>query len=54
VGNLIFKNDVLNIDPTADVDSRVVEVRIQLDDSRAAAKLTYLQVNVEIVLDRAP
>jgi HlyD family secretion protein len=54
VGNLIFKNDVLNIDPTADVDSRVVEVRIQLDDSQAAAKLTYLQVNVEIVLDSAP
>ncbi|HEV3443830.1 MAG TPA: efflux RND transporter periplasmic adaptor subunit [Gemmataceae bacterium] len=54
VGNLIFKNDVLNIDPTADVDSRVVEVRIQLDESQAAAKLTYLQVNVEIVLDSAP
>src|SRR5207302_6895363 len=47
VGNLVFKNDVLNIDPTADVDSRVVEVRIRLDKSEAAAKLTYLQVNVE-------
>ena len=50
VGNLIFKNDVLNIDPTADVDSRVVEVRIRLDNSEAAAKLTYLQVNVEITV----
>jgi HlyD family secretion protein len=51
VGNLVFKNDVLNIDPTADVDSRVVEVRIRLDQSEAAAKLTYLQVNVEIAVD---
>jgi HlyD family secretion protein len=48
VGNLIFKNDVLNIDPTADVDARVVEVRLRLDSSEAASHLVHLQVNVAI------
>ena len=40
IGNLIFKNDILNIDPTADADARVVEVRIALDESHHARKLT--------------
>jgi HlyD family secretion protein len=48
VGCLIFKNDVLNIDPTADVDARVVEVRIRLDPDETASRLVYLQVKVEI------
>lgn len=49
VGLQIRKNDVLNTDPAADTDARVVEVKIRLDDSEAAAGLTNLQVKVEIL-----
>ncbi|MEM8804467.1 MAG: HlyD family efflux transporter periplasmic adaptor subunit [Cyanobacteria bacterium P01_G01_bin.38] len=48
VGNQIFKKDVLNDDPTARVDARVVEVKILLDNTDAVASLTNLQVEVEI------
>ncbi|MDX2096363.1 MAG: ABC exporter membrane fusion protein [Leptolyngbyaceae cyanobacterium bins.59] len=51
----IRKKDVLNTDPAADVDARVVEVRIRLADSRPVSGLTNLQVNVKILprLDRS-
>jgi len=48
VGLQVSKNDVLNTDPAADTDTRVVEVRIRLDESDRVAGLTNLQVNVEI------
>ena len=48
VGIIIFKNDVLDVDPSADQDARVVEVRIRLDESELVAHLTNLQVNVKI------
>lgn len=48
VGALIRKKDVLNTDPAADTDARVVEVKIRLDDSRRVADLTNLQVKVKI------
>jgi HlyD family secretion protein len=48
VGMLIRKNDVLNTDPAADTDVRVVEVKIRLDDSRPVSGLTNLQVKVKI------
>jgi HlyD family secretion protein len=48
VGLLIRKNDVLNTDPAADTDMRVVETKIRLDDSRPIAGLTNLQVKVKI------
>jgi HlyD family secretion protein len=51
VGSLVYKNDVLNLDPAKDADSRVIEVRIRLDDSRVAAKYNYLQVDVAISRD---
>src|SRR5206468_6695772 len=35
IGKLIYKNDVLNIDPRADKDTRIVEVRVKLDNSEA-------------------
>jgi HlyD family secretion protein len=50
VGWLIYKNDVLHIDPTANTDARVVEVRIRLDQSEPAERLTNMQVNVRIRL----
>jgi HlyD family secretion protein len=48
IETLIHKNDVLKVDPTADADARVVEVRIKLDDSSLAARYNYLQVDVVI------
>jgi HlyD family secretion protein len=55
VGWLIFKNDVLDDDPAANADARVVEVRIKLDetDSEVVAALTNLQVDVRIGVDAA-
>ena len=48
VGSLIHKSDVLGIDPTSATDSRVIEVRIRLDASPAAAKFNQHQVDVVI------
>lgn len=50
IGLQIAKRDVLDTDPTAATDARVIEVRIRLDEesTRVAAGLTNLQVNVEI------
>jgi HlyD family secretion protein len=46
IGRMIFKNDVLNVDPAARADARVVEVRIELDDAQRVAGLTNLTVDV--------
>jgi HlyD family secretion protein len=48
VGLMVYKNDVLDVDPVADADARVVEVRIRLDPSQEAAALSNLQVAVRI------
>ena len=50
IGLQIGKKDVLGTDPAADVDSRVVEVKIRLNplDSQYVTGLTNLQVNVVI------
>lgn len=49
----IKKQDILDSDPAADVDARVVEVKIRLDpnDSPVVAALTNLKVRVTIDLD---
>jgi HlyD family secretion protein len=46
----IYKNDILDVDPAADADARVVEVRIRLDEPDLVAGLSNLQVDVEIRL----
>lgn len=48
VGLAVNRNDVLSSDPAADMDTRVVEVKIRLNDSQTVAGLTNLQVNVAI------
>ena len=48
VGLRIGKNDVLDTDPAANTDSRVVEVKIGLTDGFPVAQLTNLQVDVLI------
>lgn len=50
----IRKNDVLNTDPAADTDVRVVEVRIRLKDAKSVERLTNLQVKVKIMPATAP
>jgi HlyD family secretion protein len=52
VGYTVAKRDVLDTDPTAANDARVVEVKIQLTpaDSRQVTRLTNGQVSVEIKL----
>lgn len=44
----VQKMDEIGTDPAARKDARIVEVEVRLDDSRAAANLTNLQVDVEI------
>jgi HlyD family secretion protein len=48
IGSMVFKNDVLNVDPAARADARVVEVWIDLDDAASTQQLTNLTVNVAI------
>jgi HlyD family secretion protein len=48
IGNMVFKNDVLNVDPAARADARIVEVWIDLDDAALAERLTNLTVDVAI------
>ncbi|MGC1310418.1 MAG: HlyD family efflux transporter periplasmic adaptor subunit [Phormidesmis sp.] len=51
IGQLVFKNDVIGDDPTAQVDARVVEVVVALDSSTSVVNLTNLQVDIEIEMD---
>jgi HlyD family secretion protein len=44
----VQKLDEIGTDPAARKDARIVEVEVRLDDPKAAANLTYLQVEVEI------
>jgi HlyD family secretion protein len=50
IGRKIGKKDVLNTDPAADVDARVVEVKIALtpQDIERVAGLTYAKVVIDI------
>ncbi|NJM99013.1 MAG: HlyD family efflux transporter periplasmic adaptor subunit [Phormidesmis sp. RL_2_1] len=49
----IFKNDVLDDDPAANADARVVEVDIAIDQPEVIDSLTNLQVDVVIDVDEA-
>lgn len=44
----VQKMDEIGTDPAARKDARIVEVEIRLDDAKAAANLTNLQVDIEI------
>ncbi len=48
IGRTIHRTTVLDVDPAADADSRIVEVRIRLDESEPVASLTNLQVRIDI------
>ena len=53
VGRTIAKNDILNVDPAADADARVVEVWVRLESAELAGRLTNLQVDVVIAMGGA-
>ncbi len=52
IGSKVGRKDVLDTDPVADADARVIEVEIELDDD-SAARLIHLRVEVEIHLEAA-
>lgn len=54
VGSVIARNHVFDLNPTADVDRRVVEVKVRLDPSKVAAEYVNMQVTVTITPDRSP
>ena len=51
IADLIQRNDVFDTDPRSDTDSRVVEVRILLDQPEIADDFVHLQVDVVIDTD---
>lgn len=51
IGLQIAKNDVIDDDPAANADARVVEVRVRIDQSDVVAALTNLQVDVAIDIE---
>jgi HlyD family secretion protein len=48
IGWQVFKNNVLDDDPAANADARVVEIKIRLDDSQSVEGMTNLQVDVRV------
>ena len=48
IGLKIGKKDILDTDPVAKADARVIETYILLDDSEAVTRFTNLQVDVSI------
>ena len=44
----VKKLDEIGTDPAARKDARIIEVEVRLDDSKSAAALSLLQVEVEI------
>lgn len=54
IGMQIKKQDVLDADPTADKDARVVEVNVRInpEDNERVSGLTNLQVRITIDLER--
>jgi HlyD family secretion protein len=51
VGKLVRRNEVMSIDPRANADTRVVEVRIRLDSNEVASHFNNMQVDVFISVD---
>jgi HlyD family secretion protein len=48
IGRKVGKLDAIGADPAARTDARVVEVEVRLDDSKPAASLTNLQVEITL------
>ena len=53
IGRTVARNSVFELNPAADADHRVLEVRIRLDPDPLAARYINMQVNVAIPLNEA-
>jgi HlyD family secretion protein len=54
VGTIVAKNALLETDPAADADARVVEVRVRLDDSQVASRFVNLQCTALVSIGSSP
>ncbi len=52
IGRKVRQQEVVSADPSADLDARIIEVEVTLDDPEAVAALTNLRVEVEIDVRR--
>jgi HlyD family secretion protein len=50
IGAMIYRNGVFDLDPRANRDTRVVEVRVKLENSSMVSRLTHLEVSTRIEL----
>ncbi len=48
IGRVLAKNQIFDLNPMADADRRVVEVKIRLDTNVSAADYIHMQVTVKI------
>lgn len=48
IGSVVRQNKVVNLDPAADADTRVVEIRAQVDQDEQASRFLHLHVDVLI------
>ncbi|MFM7573590.1 MAG: ABC exporter membrane fusion protein [Snowella sp.] len=51
IGLQIYKNNVLNTDPTAAADARIVEVKIQLDPASSLKVQAFTNLEVTVAID---
>jgi HlyD family secretion protein len=51
IGLQIYKNNVLNTDPTAAADARIVEVKIQLDPASSPKVQAFTNLEVTVAID---
>lgn len=50
IGSLIERQDVINADPTDNIDSRVVEVEVRLDPASSQQVATFTNLQVKVVI----
>lgn len=51
IGTSLFRREVRDLDPQADADARIVQVRVRLDESEEAGRFVGLQVDARILTD---
>lgn len=51
IGLQVNPQDILSTDPTADVDSRIVEVKIRLNEADSQKVSTFTNLQVKVVID---
>lgn len=52
IGSIIERQDVINADPTDNIDSRVVEVDVRLDPESSQRVEDYTNLQVKVVIER--